>query len=513
MSDKIVKNLNFGDDAKIKIFEGINKLTKAVGSTLGPSGQCVILEDSNGRPVITKDGVTVADSITLLDPVENMGATLLKEAARKTVKEAGDGTTTATVLAHSILSKAYEASKLHNIRVIKNGIDSAVEKVVEYLENKAIKVEGDMLNDVAAISCNNDKELGSVIGAAFKEVGENGVVIMETSDAEETTYELVDGVQYDKGLTNSHFITSVDKRVAELEKPLVLLLESPVDSIRKIQSVLEYVIQNNKPLLIIGDLDPKVTATLAMNKVKGNIKVNVINAPTYGINKKDMLSDLSILTGATIINEDLGDDLDIIRPELLGTCYKSVTSDYETILQVDNDTEEISKLISEVKSQLELAKSPGDIVRLEKRLARLSGKVAVVQVGSNSEIELKEKADRVEDAICATKAAVKEGILPGGGVALLDAMRAIKAENIGEEVLLEAIKAPYEKIMSNAGIDNVLPHENGLGIDAISGYMINMIEQGIIDPLLVTKSALKNAASVATTILSTDCVINNLRVT
>jgi chaperonin GroEL len=512
MSDKIVKNLNFGDEAKVKIFEGINKLTKAVGSTLGPSGQCVILEDSSGKPVITKDGVTVADSITLLDPVENMGATLLKEAARKTVKEAGDGTTTATVLAHSILNEAYKASKTNNIRVIKNGIDSAVEKVIKYLESKAIKVEGEMLNDVASISCNNDKELGNIIGAAFKEAGENGVVIMETSDAEETTYELVDGVQYDKGLANSHFITSVDKRVAELENPLILLLESPVESVRKIQSVLEYVIQKNKPLLIIGDLDPKVISTLAMNKVKGNIKVNVISAPTYGINKKDTLSDLAVLTGATVINEDLGDDLDTIGPELLGSCYKSVTSDYETILQVDNDTEEIKTLIDEVKTQLKVAKSPGDIIRLEKRLARLSGKVAIVQVGSNSEIELKEKSDRVEDAICATKAAIKEGILPGGGVALLDAARVIQAKNIGEEILLKAILAPYEKIMSNAGLENPLPDAYGFGINAISGEMVDMIKSGIIDPLLVTKSALKNAASVATTILSTDCVINNLRV-
>jgi chaperonin GroEL len=512
MSDKIVKNLNFGDEAKVKIFEGINKLTKAVGSTLGPSGQCVILEDSSGKPVITKDGVTVADSITLLDPVENMGATLLKEAARKTVKEAGDGTTTATVLAHSILNEAYKASKTNNIRVIKNGIDSAVEKVIKCLESKAIKVEGEMLNDVASISCNNDKELGAIIGAAFKEAGENGVVIMETSDAEETTYELVDGVQYDKGLANSHFITSVDKRVAELENPLILLLESPVESVRKIQSVLEYVIQKNKPLLIIGDLDPKVISTLAMNKVKGNIKVNVISAPTYGINKKDTLSDLAVLTGATVINEDLGDDLDTIGPELLGSCYKSVTSDYDTILQVNNDTEEIKTLIDEVKTQLKAAKSPGDIIRLEKRLARLSGKVAIVQVGSNSEIELKEKSDRVEDAICATKAAIKEGILPGGGVALLDAARIIQAENIGEEILLKAILAPYEKIMSNAGLENPLPDTYGFGINAISGEMVDMIKSGIIDPLLVTKSALKNAASVATTILSTDCVINNLRV-
>mgnify|MGYP003674325796 FL=1 len=512
MSDKIVKNLSFGDEAKVKIFEGIEKLTKAVSSTLGASGQCVILEDSNGRPVITKDGVTVANSITLLDPVENMGATLLKEAARKTVKEAGDGTTTATVLAHSILNEAYKASKTDSNRVIKNGIDSAVEKVIEYLESKTIKVEGTMLDDVATISCNNDKELGSIIASAFKDAGVNGVVMMEPTDSEETTYELVDGVQYDKGLSNSHFITSPEKRVAELEKPLVLLLESPVESVRKIQSVLEYVIQNKKPLLIIGDLDPSVVSTLAMNKVKGNIKINVIDAPTYGISKKDMLSDLAVLTGATVINEDLGDDLDIIRPELLGTCYRSVTSDYETIIQVDTDTEEVSKLIEEVKSQIKEAKAPGEIIRLEKRLARLSGKVAVVKVGSGSDIELKEKSDRVEDAICATKAAIKEGIVSGGGIALLDASVKVKATNKGEEILLKAIQAPWSVMLKNAGIKENISSKEGFGINTLTGEMVNMIKGGIIDPLLVTKSALKNAASVATTILSTDCVINNLRV-
>ena len=512
MSDKIVKNLNFGDDAKVKIFKGIDKLTKAVSSTLGAGGQCVILEDGNGKPVITKDGVTVADSVILLDPVENMGATLLKEAARKTVKEAGDGTTTATVLAHSILSTAYEASKKNNIRLIKNGIDSAVEKVIKYLENQSIEVSGDMLMDVAAISCNNDKELGKVIGEAFKAAGDNGVVVMEPTDTEDTTFELVDGVQYEKGITNSHFVTSNEQRVAELENPLVLLVESPVESIRQIQSVLEYVISNNKSLLIIGDLDPKITATLAMNKVKGNIKVNVIDAPTYGVNKKDTLSDLSVLTGATIINEDLGDDLEIINPDLLGRCAKSITSDYETILQVNTETDEVLKLIEEVKKQLKEAKAPGEVVRLEKRLSRLSGKVAVVKVGANSEIELKEKSDRVEDAICATKAAVKEGIVAGGGIALLDAWSNVKPNNIGEEVLLEAILAPFKKILSNAGVDMSISKYNGLGIDVMTGEMVNMVENGIIDPLLVTKSALKNAASVATTILSTDCVINNLRV-
>jgi len=366
--------------------------------------------------------------------------------------------------------------------------------------------------DVAAISCNNDKELGKVIGEAFKAAGDNGVVVMEPTDTEDTTFELVDGVQYEKGITNSHFVTSTEKRVAELENPLVLLVESPVESIRQIQSVLEYVISNNKSLLIIGDLDPKITATLAMNKVKGNIKVNVIDAPTYGVNKKDTLSDLSVLTGATIINEDLGDDLDIINPGLLGRCTKSITSDYETILQVNTETDEVLNLIDEVKKQLKEAKAPGEVIRLEKRLSRLSGKVAVVKVGANSEIELKEKSDRVEDAICATKAAVKEGIVAGGGIALLDAWSNIKPNNVGEEVLLEAILAPFKKILSNAGIDISISKYNGLGINVMTGEMVDMIESGIIDPLLVTKSALKNAASVATTILSTDCVINNLRV-
>jgi len=512
MSDKIVKNLNFGREAKDKVFKGIEKLTKAVSSTLGASGQCVILEDDRGKPVITKDGVTVADSIILLDPVENMGATLLKEAARKTVKEAGDGTTTATVLAHSILTQAYAKSEKDNTRNIKNGINSAVDKVIDYLQSVSISVKGNMLSDVATISCNNEKELGSIIGDAFSAVGENGVVVMEQTQDNQTYFEIVDGVEYDKGMTNTHFITNVEKNLIELDNPLVLILESRVESVRKIQSVLEYVIKEKKPLLIIGDLEQPVIATLAMNKAKGNIKVNVIEAPVYGINKKDTLNDLAILTGATVINEDLGDDLDVIQPEFLGKCNKATTSNEQTILQVDTNTEEVKELIKNVKKQLDEAKTPGEVIRLEKRLARLSAKVAVVKVGANSEIELKEKSDRVEDAICATKAAVKEGIVSGGGIALLDASNKIKAENIGEEILLEAIKAPFNTILKNAGIEQVGTPREGVGVDVVTGEFVNMIDSGIIDPLLVTKSALRNAASVATTILSTDCVINNLRV-
>ena len=292
----------------------------------------------------------------------------------------------------------------------------------------------------------------------------------------------------------------------------MLIVESPVESIRKIQSVLEYVIKNNKPLLIIADCEQSVISALAMNKVKGNIKVNVINAPTYGVSKKDTLNDLALLTGATVINEDLGDDMDLIQPEYLGSCLKSITTDLETIIQVEDNNPNVEKLIEDLRNQIENTKNPNEVVRLERRLGRISAKVAIVKVGANSEIELKEKQDRVEDAICATKAAIKEGIVSGGGIALLNASTFIKAKGVGEKVLLKAIKAPYFKILENAGVPEVSPQDEGIGLDVVTGNMVNMIDSGIIDPLLVTKSALRNAASVASTIISTDCVINNLRI-
>ncbi len=508
----IVKNLNFGDDARDQVFKGIEKLANAVSSTLGAGGKCVMLEDSTGKPVITKDGVTVADSIILFDPVENMGSTLLKEAARKTVQEAGDGTTTATVLAHAILKEAYAVSEKKNAREIKDGINSAVEKVIKYLEKLAVDVKGDMLDNIASISVNNDNELGSIIADAFRSVDNTGIVMMETAGDGKTVSELIEGVPYDKGLTNSHFITNEQTKTAELENPLVLIMESPVNTIRDIQKVLEYVIKNNKPLLIIGDLEQGVLSTLATNKKKGNLKVNVINAPTYGISKREVLEDLSLLTGATIVNEDLGDDLDSIDVEYLGSCLKSVTSHEDTVITVSKASEKIKDVIRSIKEKLtnNTLKS-WEVIKLEKRLSMLTAKIAVVKVGANSEVELKEKTDRVEDAICATKAAVKEGIVPGGGVALLNASTYIKSEGLGEEVLLRAIKAPYFTILENAGITASQPQDKGVGLNAVTGEPVDMVKHGIIDPLMVTKSALRNAASVATTILSTDCVINNLR--
>lgn len=511
--EAIVKNLNFGEEARINVFKGIEKLTNAVSSTLGASGKCVMLEDHTGNPIITKDGVTVADSIILRDPVENMGATLLKEAARKTVREAGDGTTTATVLAHAILQEAYKVSDKKNSRELKDGINSATEKVIKYLQSISVNVKDDMIDQIATISTNNDPELGKIIADAFRAVGNTGVVMMETSADGETVVEIVDGVQYDKGLTNSHFVTNQSNKTAELENPLVLLIESPVDTIRQIQTVLEYVIKNNKPLLIIGDLDQGVLSALAMNKNKGNIKVNVINAPTYGVSKQEVLEDLALLTGATIINEDLGDDMDMIQIEHLGTCLKSVTSHNDTIIQVEESSDEILGIINNIKEKITQTKLPYEVIKLEKRLAMLSAKIAIVKIGANSEVELKEKTDRVEDAICATKAAIKEGIVPGGGIALLNASTNIVSKSTGETVLLEAIRAPYKTILDNAGvIDYEDPKVKGRGLNVVTGKTVNMIKSGIIDPLLVTKSALRNAASVATTILSTDCVINNLRI-
>tara|TARA_R100000734_G_C3313270_1_gene104538 strand:- start:484 stop:2031 length:1548 start_codon:yes stop_codon:yes gene_type:complete len=511
---KLVKNLTFGDSARSQVLTGVEKLTNAVGSTLGASGKCVIIEDENGKPQITKDGVTVANSITLKDPLENIGATLIRQSAQRTVRDAGDGTTTATVLAKAILDEAQAHSLLDDERTMREGINSGVDKVVKYLDKKSKKVTGTKIDQVATISANNDKGLGKTIGEAFKLVDETGIVMMETNEQPETVVELIEGVQYSQALKNNHFITNKEKGTAELDNPLVLIVESQITNIRKIQSVLEHVIKTGKSLLIIADVDQQVVSALAMNKSKGNIKVNIVDAPIYGVSKKDMLQDLCAVTGATLINEDLGDDMDLIQPEYLGTCIKSVTNHEETILRVDlTDNKEVKEIIELLETQIKETKNSNLIIRLEKRLAKLKAKVAIVKVGANSEVELKEKLDRVEDAICATKAAIKEGIVPGGGIALLNASMHLEPTCIGEEVLYQAIRKPYELIIENAGVkEYVDPIEEGKGLNVVTGKTVNMVKAGIIDPLLVTKCALMNAASVATTILSTDCVVNNIRV-
>ena len=511
---ELIKELSFGQEAKSKIIAGVEKLAKAVKSTLGASGKCVIYEDARGKPVITKDGVTVAESVVLFDPVESMGATLIKEAARNTVKEAGDGTTTATVLAEALIKEVNKKEyKNVSIREIKDGISSGLAKVNKRLEDVAINVEGDMLQDVSAISCNNDKELGKIIADAYQKVGKDGVVLMEESGTEKTYVEITDGVQIESGLTSPHFVTDKDKHRCELDNPLVLIVSSEIPNIRRIQNILEHVIKNKRSLLLVAQVEQQVAAALLMNKVKGNIKCNIVDLPGFGPTKQDTIEDLAILTGAKVINEELGDDLDTISVDCLGEAFTAITDSKHTVLTIDKDHVDIQERVKIVSDKIKKEKDPFLKKKTQQRLAMLSGVVGIIKVGANSKVEMKEKKDRVEDAIYATKAALKEGIVPGGGVALLNASQKITAEAVGETILLKAITSPFHTILRNAGLEQVAPRpEEGLGVDVVTGESVNMIDNGIIDPVLVTKSALKNAVSVVTTIISADCVINNIRV-
>ena len=509
----IVKDLNFGNDAKTKVIIGVDKLAAAVKSTLGASGKCVVYEDAMGKPVITKDGVTVAESVVLLDPVENMGATLIKEAAKNTVKEAGDGTTTAIVLAEALLKQVEEEDYGVSIREVKQGIESGLQKVNKYLEKQSIQVEGDLLQHVSSISCNNDNALGKIISEAYEKVGKNGVVLMEESDTEDTFAEIVDGVQLDSGLTSPHLVTDKDKNTAVLENPYVLIVSSPIPNIRKIQNILEHIIKGKRSLLIIADVEQQVKSALLMNKVKGNIKVNIIDPPGFGPTKQETIEDIAFLTGAKVINEELGDDLDLIQPDVLGQVDKAVTDDKHTVLTTNVSKKKLQGRIDEVEKSVQNEKDPYLKKKIQQRLALLNGSVGLIRVGANSKIELKEKKDRVEDAIYATKAALKEGIVPGGGIALLNAANSIKTENIGEKILVESIKSPFTTIMENASIENYeIPTTDGIGFNVISGNQVDMVKAGIVDPVLVTKTALKNAVSVVNTIISADCVISNIRV-
>ena len=506
----IVKDLNFGKDGKDKIMSGVTKLTKAVASTLGASGKCVIYEDDRGRPIITKDGVTIAESVVLYDPVENLGAHLIKEAAKKTVSEAGDGTTTATVLAHALLVNALEENK--STRDVKNGIESAINKICKYLDNISIPVKGKMLDSVAAISCNNDKELGSIIAEAYKKVGDEGIVLMEDSEDETTYADITDGIKLDSKLTSPHWITDKDRQVCNLDNPYVLIVGSTITSIRKIQIILEHVIKQGRALLIVAEVDQNVKSALLMNKIKGNIKVNIIDTPGFGPTKMDTIEDLAILTGAKVMNEELGDDLDLIQPDCLGEVVKSVTDNRTTVLTTGVKPSILKKRVEDVKKKIKKEKNSYIKNKLQDRLAMLTGSVGVIKVGADSKIALNEKKARVEDAIYATKAALQEGIVPGGGVALVNAVNLLDMNDVGEKVVAKSIVTPYETIISNAGIKNMtLPDKKGQGFDVVKGELVDMVQKGIIDPVLVTKTALKNAGSVASTVISADCVISNMR--
>lgn len=512
---EIVKDLTFGEDAKSKIKSGVDKLAEAVKSTLGASGKCVIYEDALGKPVITKDGVTVAESVVLLDPIENIGATLIKEAARNTVREAGDGTTTSTVLAQALLSEVYKDLSIgkSDIRSIKSSINTALDNVVKYIDKIKIDVTDEMLMDVANISTNNDKFLGSIIGEAFTNVGKNGVVMLENSENNQTYVDMIEGTQLNCGLKSPHLITDKDSGKAVLDNPYVLISSSPIPNIRKIQNILEYVIKQNRSLLIIGKVEDQPMSALLANKVKGNIKINIIDPPGFGQTQRDTIEDVAIITGAKVIDEELGDDMDLMKPEDLGTVKKAITDSKTTVLTTENQSVKLYERIEKVESSIKEEENPFLKKKIEERLAILKGKVAVIFVGADSQVELKEKRDRVEDAIYATKAALQDGIVPGGGIALLNAAHRVKHKTDGEKLLLNAICKPWEVILDNAGFTaNDMDARAGYGLDVSTGKNVNMLKAGIIDPALVTKTALKNAVSVVNTIISADCVISNIRV-
>jgi chaperonin GroEL len=369
-----------------------------------------------------------------------------------------------------------------------------------------------MLKSVSSISCNNDSKLGAIISEAYEKVGKDGVVLMEESESEDTYVDVVDGVQVECGMTSPHFVTNTEKHLCELDNPLVFICSSEIPNVRKIQSILEHVIRNNRSLLIVAPVAQQVKSALLMNKVKGTIKVNIIDLPGFGPTKKDATEDLAILTGATVLNEELGDDLDLMKPEHLGEAEFAVTNDKNTVLTLQGMTQGIENRIDELNKHIAEEQNGFIKKKLENRLAMLSGSVGIIRVGANSKVELKEKKDRVEDAIYATKAALKEGIVPGGGVALLNASQEISAGQAGK-VLLNALSAPFKTILDNAGLMQVAPRPvKGVGVDVVTSKEVNMIKSGIIDPVLVTKSALKNAVSVALTIMSADCVISNIRI-
>ena len=518
---KLVKEIHLSDGRQ-GLIAGIDKLAAAVGSTLGASGRTVVIENDFGGAHITKDGVTVAESIQVDDPVQNLGITMLKQAAKNTASKAGDGTTTSTVLAQALIHSFEELKGDYSFRDIKVGIDKALEQTLKQLDSRAVQVNEKRLENVSIISTNGDKTLGKLIAEAFKQAGDNGIVTHQASTTGDTYIESVDGTHIASNSVSHHFFTNPEKEICELENPLIFLCATNIPNVRRIQSILEYAIQQNRSILLIAELESQPTAALAMNKVKGNIKVNVISPPSFGLKRKDMLDDIALLTGAKVVSEELGDSLDLIGPEVLGSAGKAISDMEGTTLTfgTDEEPQELSERIDYLRETLNDEENPALSRHLEKRLSLLTGGVAIINVGADTEVELKEKQDRVDDAVQAVKAAKKEGILPGGGSALYwvscnGTFTGHAGEIAGYEILKKALRAPLLKIIGNGGLVIADPVLSGLkwgeGIDVIDGKVKDMRKAGIIDPLLVTKSALRNAVSVATTILSTDAVISNVR--
>lgn len=523
----MAKEIKFNADARHKMEEGINILANTVKVTLGPKGRNVVLDKSFGSPLITNDGVTIAKEIELEDKFENMGAQLLKEVATKTNDIAGDGTTTATLLAQAIIREGLKnIAAGANPMILQNGIRKAVEKTVESIKSYSRKVESsDAIAQVASISA-GDKEIGKLIADAMDKVGNDGVITVEESKSMGTTLEVVEGMQFDRGYVSSYMVTDTDKMVAELDNPYILITDKKITNIQEILPVLEEIVKQSKPLLIIAeDIEGDAMATLVVNKLRGTFNCVAVKAPGFGDRRKEMLQDIAILTGAKVISEELGYDLKEATIDMLGTAQK-VKVDKETTVIVNGagEKDEIEARVKQIKTQYDASDSDFDREKLQERLAKLTGGVAVVQVGAASEIELKERKLRIEDALSATRAAVEEGIVPGGGTVLADSIKALEAivddfegdEKTGVKIILRALQEPVRQIAENAGlegsvvVENVMNEKPGIGFDALNNKYVDMIKSGIVDPTKVTRSALQNAASVASMILTTEAAVADI---
>lgn len=523
----MAKEIKFNADARHKMEEGINILANTVKVTLGPKGRNVVLDKSFGSPLITNDGVTIAKEIELEDKFENMGAQLLKEVATKTNDIAGDGTTTATLLAQAIIREGLKnIAAGANPMILQSGIRKAVDKTVESIKSYSKKVESsDAIAQVASISA-GDKEIGKLIADAMDRVGNDGVITVEESKSMGTTLEVVEGMQFDRGYVSSYMVTDTDKMVAELDNPYILITDKKITNIQEILPVLEEIVKQSKPLLIIAeDIEGDAMATLVVNKLRGTFNCVAVKAPGFGDRRKEMLQDIAILTGAKVISEELGYDLKETTIDMLGTAQK-VKVDKETTVIVNGagEKDEIEARVKQIKTQYEASDSDFDREKLQERLAKLTGGVAVVQVGAASEIELKERKLRIEDALSATRAAVEEGIVPGGGTVLADSIKALEAivddfegdEKTGVKIILRALQEPVRQIAENAGlegsvvVENVMNEKPGIGFDALNNKYVDMIKSGIVDPTKVTRSALQNAASVASMILTTEAAVADI---
>ena len=524
----MAKQLAFEHEARERLMVGVGKLAKAVRSTFGPRGRTALIDKGWGNPTVTKDGVTVAEEVELTDPYENLGAQLIKEAASKTSDVSGDGTTTATVLAEAIYRQALRyVSAGASVAAVGRGMQTAVSKVVEHLESTARKVETkEEIAQVGTIAANGDSEVGEMISAAMEKVGRDGVITVEEGKGMETTVDVVDGMQFDRGFLSPHFVTDQERMEVGLDNPLILIYEDKITAAAKLVPLLEEITKTKRPLLIIAEsIEGDALATLVVNKMRGVLNVCAVKAPGYGDRRKAMLEDLAILVGGEPIFKDLGVDLEKVSLSQLGTAKRvTIDSDNTTIVEGAGDAAAVSGRSAQIRREIEASDSDYDREKLQERLARLSGGVAEINVGAATESEMKEKKARVEDALHATRAAIEEGVLPGGGVALIRACDAVLAdlkleshdEQLGVKLIANALTAPANYIAENAGFDGALAikkirkGEGAFGFNAATGETGDMLALGILDPTKVTRSALQNAASVATVLLSTECLITDI---